>query len=55
MENTTNEIMQGEMCEICHMYFEDSHGYPATCLQCYKNLDEDMAEDTVKAIYPLID
>ena len=38
MGELADSIIDGECCELCGMYFEDAHGYPVICKDCWKDL-----------------
>jgi hypothetical protein len=37
MGEIANDILDGEYCSWCGQYFDDAHGYPVLCQDCYKN------------------
>lgn len=46
MGEMANDIIEGRCCDICCSYFEKNgatytHGYAATCLDCWKDLTEE--------------
>lgn len=42
-------MIDGEVCDICGCNFEDSHGYPATCKDCWKELSKEDKKHHQKA------
>ena len=38
MGEIADDIIDGNCCALCGVYFEKSHGYPVACEDCY---DED--------------
>jgi len=41
-ETVANDIISGFCCSHCGVYFENPHGHPVLCLECYD--DETPAE-----------
>lgn len=41
MGDIADDIMDGNACSRCGVYFEESHGYPILCKRCY---DEELKD-----------
>ena len=39
------DMVNGEMCSHCGVYFEQEHGYPVLCDNCYKEQEEEFIEE----------
>ena len=35
MGEIADDIIDGACCAICGVYFEEEHGYPVACSECY--------------------
>ena len=38
MGEMADDMIDGAACELCGMYFEEEHGYPVICKDCWKDL-----------------
>ena len=36
MGEMADDIINGASCAICGVYFEEEHGYPAACEDCWE-------------------
>jgi len=43
MGEITDMILDGDLCQVCGEYMEDSDGFPQTCASCAS--EEDNEED----------
>jgi len=46
------DMIDGLCCQLCGVYFEEEHGYPVVCEDCYNSLTDKEKEDFSIAIYP---
>ena len=46
------DMIDGFCCQLCGVYFEEEHGYPVLCEDCYNNLTDKEKEDYQLATYP---
>ena len=46
------DMIDGFCCQLCGVYFEEEHGYPVLCEDCYKSLTDKEKEDYQLATYP---
>ena len=37
MGDIANDMIDGLCCSNCGTYFEEAHGYPVLCKDCYEN------------------
>jgi len=44
-------MIDGEVCEQCGCNFEEAHGYPVTCKDCWKQLSKRDKLQRQKAIH----
>lgn len=35
MGEIAEDMIEGACCSICGQYFEDEHGYPVACEECF--------------------
>ena len=40
MGEMADDIIEGFSCCLCGVYFEDEHGYPVVCKDCWTHLDK---------------
>lgn len=40
MGEIADDIIDGACCALCGVYFEEEHGYPVLCSDCYKDSDD---------------
>ena len=36
MGDVADDIMDGASCALCGQYFEEEHGYPVVCRECWE-------------------
>ena len=39
MGEITDDLIEGQSCSLCGIYFQKSHGYPVLCLTCWNEAD----------------
>lgn len=49
MGKIADEVMQGEQCELCGVMFEEPHGFPVVCKDCYRELTKDEKKQYIRA------
>lgn len=62
MGDIADDTVDGACCDLCGMYFENpenpdhlaSHGYPATCDECWRELSKRDRKQHQKALYELL-
>lgn len=54
MGEIADDMIDGLMCELCGCYFTEEHGHPATCEECWKDLNKRERKIHTKAIYPTL-
>ena len=50
MGEIADDIVDGLCCELCNSYFEQEHGYPVVCKECWKDLSEENKKKHQKSI-----
>lgn len=51
MGEISDDIIEGRRCSLCDIYFEDEHGFPVVCENCWDDLDDDEKKYYQKAIF----
>lgn len=49
-----DDMVAGLCCSDCGMYFEEEHGYPVLCEECWRDWEPSERKDYQKAINKLI-
>ena len=51
----SDDIVDGAICSMCLMWFEETHGYPVLCDECYDEMTPAERAGQQKAIYDRVD
>ena len=54
MGEIADDIINGWCCDLCGQYFNEEHGYPATCSECWIGLTPKEKKHHSLAIFHLI-
>jgi hypothetical protein len=54
MGQISDDIVDGLCCNFCGQYFEDEHGYPVVCGECWDELPKRDRAGLPKATFRLI-
>jgi len=49
-----DDMVEGFVCAWCGQYFEQSHGYPVLCRECWKDASKTERRDYQKASEELL-
>jgi hypothetical protein len=41
MGEIADDMIDGACCSLCGVYFEEEHGYPVLCTDCYEDCTDD--------------
>jgi hypothetical protein len=45
MGQIADDITEGLCCQLCCVYFEEEHGYPVVCKDCYNEMNKRERKD----------
>ena len=51
MGEIANDMINGHACSLCGIYFEDAHGYPVLCDDCYDDATPAERQIYIRAVY----
>lgn len=54
MGQIADDMSEGACCSGCGMYFEDDHGFPVLCFDCWANTSEQECRKIQRATKKLI-
>jgi hypothetical protein len=46
-------VLNGDICELCGIYFKEGHSYPVVCEECWDDLSLMEKQTHHKAIYDI--
>ena len=49
MGEMADDLIEGACCSLCSVYFENPHGYPVACKDCWSMLDKNERKSFQKA------
>lgn len=55
MGELSDDITEGVVCELCGSFYEESHGYPCVCEDCWLDLTSQERKNYQKAHHRTID
>jgi len=54
MGELADDMIEGASCQWCGQYFEEEHGHPVVCKECWTDTTLEERKNVIKATYNLL-